>query len=146
MLIEAGVIPQDELESYGSDDSRLPMSGMASDTPGMENSGGSLGQGLPMAVGMALALRRKKSDCFVYNLMSDGDRKDSSPAFGRSRTSVPPTRPSGHPRRRGKPVVLKDHTPHDPLSEAFRSACIQAGIPEKQMAGDRGPHWNRTAQ
>ena len=28
-LIEAGVIPEDELETYGSDDSRLPMSGMA---------------------------------------------------------------------------------------------------------------------
>ena len=28
-LIEAGVIPRAELETYGSDDSRLPMSGMA---------------------------------------------------------------------------------------------------------------------
>src|SRR5215213_4889539 len=33
-LIEAGIIPEDELESYGSDDSRLPMSGMAAYTPG----------------------------------------------------------------------------------------------------------------
>lgn len=32
-LIEAEVIPEDELESYGADDSRLPMSGMASYTP-----------------------------------------------------------------------------------------------------------------
>ena len=77
-LIEAGVIPEDELESYGSDDSRLPMSGMASYTPGMEISGGSLGQGLPIAVGMALALRHKKSDCFVYNLMSDGELDEGS--------------------------------------------------------------------
>ena len=53
-LIEAGVIPEDELETYGSDDSRLPMSGMATYTPGMEISGGSLGQGLPIGVGMAL--------------------------------------------------------------------------------------------
>ena len=45
-LIEAGVLAEDELETYGSDDSRLPMSGMASYTPGMEISGGSLGQGL----------------------------------------------------------------------------------------------------
>ena len=56
-LIEAGVLPESELESYGSDDSRLPMSGMASYTPGMEISGGSLGQGLPIAVGIALGLR-----------------------------------------------------------------------------------------
>ena len=42
-LIEAGIMPEDELETYGSDDSRLPMSGMATYTPGMEISGGSLG-------------------------------------------------------------------------------------------------------
>ena len=35
-LIEAGIIPEDELETYGTDDSRLPMSGMAAYTPGME--------------------------------------------------------------------------------------------------------------
>lgn len=72
-LIEAGVIPEGELESYGSDDSRLPMSGMAAYTPGMEISGGSLGQGLTIAVGMALGLRLKRSDAFVYNSMSDGE-------------------------------------------------------------------------
>ncbi len=72
-LIEAGVIPTEELETYGSDDSRLPMSGMASYTPGMEISGGSLGIGLGIAVGMALGLKRKQSDRFVYNLMSDGE-------------------------------------------------------------------------
>jgi transketolase len=72
-LIEAGVLPVDELETYGSDGSRLPMSGMAHSTPGMEISGGSLGHGLPIAVGMCLALKRKRSPCFVYNLMSDGE-------------------------------------------------------------------------
>ena len=45
-LIEAGIIPESELETYGCDESRLPMSGMATYTPGMEMSGGSLGQGL----------------------------------------------------------------------------------------------------
>jgi len=72
-LIEAGVIPEEELETYGSDDSRLPMSGMATYTPGMEMSGGSLGQGLSIAVGMALALRHKGNSAFVYNSMSDGE-------------------------------------------------------------------------
>jgi len=72
-LIEAGIVPVDELETYGTDDSRLPMSGMASYTPGMEISGGSLGIGLGIAVGMALGLKRKKSDRFVFNLMSDGE-------------------------------------------------------------------------
>jgi len=72
-LIEAGIIDEAELQSYGCDDSRLPMSGMASYTPGMEISGGSLGQGLAIAVGMALGLRQKKNPAVVYNSMSDGE-------------------------------------------------------------------------
>ena len=72
-LIEAGVIPEDEIETYGTDDSRLPMSGMAAYTPGMEITGGSLGHGLPIAVGACLALRRKRSESFVYVLLSDGE-------------------------------------------------------------------------
>ncbi len=73
VLIEAGIIPESELETYGTDDSRLPMSGMASYTPGMEISGGSLGIGLGIAVGIGLGLKRKGSASFVYNLMSDGE-------------------------------------------------------------------------
>ena len=72
-LLEAGVLPEAELETYGSDDSRLPMSGMATYTPGMEISGGSLGQGLAIAVGQALGLRMKGNPAFVYNSMSDGE-------------------------------------------------------------------------
>lgn len=77
-LIEAKVISEEELETYGSDDSRLPMSGMATYTPGMEMSGGSLGQGLPIAVGMALGLRLKGNPAFVYNSMSDGELDEGS--------------------------------------------------------------------
>ena len=77
-LIEAGVIAEDELETYGSDDSRLPMSGMATYTPGMEITGGSLGQGLGIAVGACLGLKRKGSDSWVYNLLSDGELNEGS--------------------------------------------------------------------
>jgi len=77
-LIEAGIIPEAELETYGSDDSRLPMSGMASYTPGMEMSGGSLGLGLSIAVGMCLGLKRKKSSSRVYVLFSDGELDEGS--------------------------------------------------------------------
>lgn len=77
-LIEAGIIPEAELETYGADDSRLPMSGMASYTPGMEMSGGSLGLGLSLAVGMALGLKRKKSDARVFVLFSDGELDEGS--------------------------------------------------------------------
>jgi len=77
-LIEAGIIPEDELESYGSDDSRLPMSGMAAYTPGMEITGGSLGHGLALAVGFCLGLKRKQSKSFVYCLFSDGELGEGS--------------------------------------------------------------------
>jgi transketolase len=77
-LIEADIIPLDELETYGSDDSRLPMSGMATYTPGMEITGGSLGHGLGIAVGACLGLKRKNSSSFVYNLMSDGELNEGS--------------------------------------------------------------------
>ena len=77
-LLEAGIIPEAELETYGSDDSRLPMSGMATYTPGMEMSGGSLGQGLTIAVGMALGLRQTQSKAGVYGSMSEGALDDGS--------------------------------------------------------------------
>jgi len=77
-LIEAGIVPESELDTYGSDDSRLPMSGMATYTPGMEISGGSLGQGLVIGVGMALGLKQKGNPAFVYNSMSDGELDEGS--------------------------------------------------------------------
>lgn len=77
-LIEAGIIDEEELETYGCDDSRLPMSGMATYTPGMEISGGSLGQGLSIGVGMALGLRQKRNPAFIYNSMSDGELDEGS--------------------------------------------------------------------
>jgi transketolase len=77
-LIEAGIVPESELETYGFDESRLPMSGMASYTPGMEMSGGSLGLGLSIAVGMCLGLKRKGSDSRVYTLFSDGELDEGS--------------------------------------------------------------------
>src|SRR6202021_3160114 len=50
-LLEAGILPAEELETYGSDDSRLAMSGMASYTPGRERAEGPLAQGLTLPGG-----------------------------------------------------------------------------------------------
>lgn len=77
-LIEAGVVSEDEIENYGSDDSILPMSGMAAYTPGMEITGGSLGHGLGIGVGMALGLKRKQSASRIFNLLSDGELNEGS--------------------------------------------------------------------
>jgi transketolase len=77
-LAEAGTISPEELETYGSDESRLPMSSMASYTPGVEISGGSLGHGLTVATGMALGLRHLGNPARVFNLLSDGELDEGS--------------------------------------------------------------------
>lgn len=77
-LMEAGILDPKDIEIYGSDDSHLPMSGMATYTDGMEISGGSLGQGLPIGVGIALGLKHQGKNGFVYNSMSDGELDEGS--------------------------------------------------------------------
>jgi transketolase len=76
-LAEAGIIPLDELDSYGRDGSRLDMSTMDS-TPGVEVIGGSLGQGLGQAVGIALGLRLWRSQARVFVEFSDGELQEGS--------------------------------------------------------------------
>ena len=77
-LMEAGILDPKDIEVYGSDDSHLPMSGMATYTPGMEMSGGSLGQGLPIGVGIALGLKYQNKSNRVFNSMSDGELDEGS--------------------------------------------------------------------
>lgn len=77
-LTEAKFYPVEELQTYASDDSRFPMSSMRTYTPGVEISGGSLGHGLGIANGVAMGLKRKGSDRFVYNLLSDGELGEGS--------------------------------------------------------------------
>jgi transketolase len=76
-LAEAGVIPVEELATYGADESRLEMSTLDS-TPGVEIIGGSLGHGLGQAVGMALGLRLDRSDARVFCELSDGEVQEGS--------------------------------------------------------------------
>jgi transketolase len=77
-LAEAGTLPIEELDTYGSDESRLPMSAMASYTPGVEIASGSLGHGLGVATGMALGLRHLGNPARVFNLLSDGELDEGS--------------------------------------------------------------------
>jgi transketolase len=76
-LAEAGVIPLAELDTYGTDGSRLEMSAPET-TPGVEVTGGSLGHGLTQAVGMALGLRLDGKPARVFNLLSDGECQEGS--------------------------------------------------------------------
>lgn len=69
-----GFFPVDEIYTYGAIHSRLQSHPDMGKTPGVEISGGALGQGLSVAVGMALGLRRmKKYVPRVYCLVGDGE-------------------------------------------------------------------------
>jgi len=76
-LAEAGIIPVEELSTYGADGSRLEMSAPET-TTGVEMTGGSLGHGLTQSVGMALGLRLQGRDARVFNLLSDGECQEGS--------------------------------------------------------------------
>ena len=77
VMAEAGVVPLDELTTYGADDSRLAMSTLDT-SPGVEIIGGSLGHGLGQAVGMALGLRLDKSPARIFCELSDGEMQEGS--------------------------------------------------------------------
>lgn len=62
-----------DLENMGELDSHLQSHPDKNKTPGVENSSGSLGQGLSLAVGMALAARLKKRNYIIYALLGDGE-------------------------------------------------------------------------
>ncbi|WP_214470194.1 transketolase [Mesorhizobium sp. dw_380] len=76
-LAEAGIIPVEELTTYGADNSRLEMSTLDT-TPGVEMIGGSLGHGLGQGVGQALGLRVDRSDARVFVELSDGEMQEGS--------------------------------------------------------------------
>ncbi|HUA64015.1 MAG TPA: transketolase [Verrucomicrobiae bacterium] len=71
-LVELGVIPREEIGKVKTLAGKL-QGHPDMMTPGMEAVTGSLGQGLSIAVGMALALRLQKSPARVYVIMGDGE-------------------------------------------------------------------------
>lgn len=76
-LAEKGFIPRDWLMTYYCDDGKL-MGHISHKVPGVEFSTGSLGHGLPVAVGMAIAARYAKSGRRVFCMSSDGDLNEGS--------------------------------------------------------------------
>jgi len=77
VLGELGFFPKEWFEGYYRDEGRL-MGHISHHVPGVEFSTGSLGHGLPVAVGMALAARRAQKTHRIICLMSDGDCDEGS--------------------------------------------------------------------
>ena len=78
ILADKGFFPVEELRTFMKFDSILGSHPDRNLVPGVEASTGSLGHGLSMAVGMALALRLKKSDRRVFALIGDGESNEGS--------------------------------------------------------------------
>ena len=72
-LAEAGVIPEEELGTLREIDSRLQGHPVYGTAPGIEASTGSLGQGLSIGLGIALAARLDQKDYRVFVLLGDGE-------------------------------------------------------------------------
>ncbi len=72
-MAEAGFFPHEELKTLRKIDSRLQGHPVLGATPGIEASTGSLGQGLSIGLGAALAARMDRKDYRVFVLLGDGE-------------------------------------------------------------------------
>lgn len=76
-LYEIGLITEDEIENYFSDGSNL--TGLAdSHVTGIEVSGGSLGQGITVATGIAMSKDLDKDQSKVFCIVGDGELNEGS--------------------------------------------------------------------
>lgn len=72
-LAESGFFPVEELKTHCQNGSRLSGHVSHKGVPGVEASTGSLGQGLPMAMGMAMAAKLNHEAHRVYCIIGDGE-------------------------------------------------------------------------
>ena len=78
VLGNAGYFPLEWLDDYCHDDAVLGGHVTSGVVPGVEWSTGSLGHGLPVAVGIALGRRRRGVDGHVFVVLSDGECDEGS--------------------------------------------------------------------
>src|SRR4030043_1309576 len=72
-LAHAGYFPREELMTLRKINSRLQGHPHYGTLPGIENTSGPLGQGLPQAIGMALASRMDGKRYYVFCTLGDGE-------------------------------------------------------------------------
>ena len=68
-----GFFPVDDMDTLRQIGSHLQGHPNMNETPGVDMSTGSLGQGISAAAGMALAAKYQQKDCRVYTLLGDGE-------------------------------------------------------------------------
>lgn len=77
-LAERGFFSKDVLQTYNCDGGRLAEHPGPGCVPGVEAATGSLGHGLPLGIGMALAARLQKTAARVFVLLGDGECNEGS--------------------------------------------------------------------
>jgi transketolase len=77
-LVERGFFPKERLDTYYQDGSALAGHSTSHGIPGIEVSTGSLGHGLPIGCGMALAGKRENKPYRVFVMLSDGELDEGS--------------------------------------------------------------------
>lgn len=77
ILEDKGFISQDKLNTYGKFNTEL-IGHPNNNIDGIEMNTGSLGHGLPLAVGMALSAKKHGQTHHVYTLMGDGEQAEGS--------------------------------------------------------------------
>ena len=74
ILADQGFFPREKLREFDADNSMLPKHCNRKLTPGVDASTGALGQGMSMAVGMAMAARTEaEANYQVYCILGDGE-------------------------------------------------------------------------
>ncbi|MCE5196569.1 MAG: transketolase [Negativicutes bacterium] len=76
ILSARGYFPKAELMTFRQINSRLQGHPDMNKTPGVDFTSGSLGQGLSIAVGMALAARMDQRSSRIYAVMGDGEQQE----------------------------------------------------------------------
>ena len=77
-LVEKGIIDKSVLDTYNKIGSNVPSHPDMAKLPGVEFSTGSLGHGLPLGCGLALAGKMQNKDYRTYVLMGDGEQGEGS--------------------------------------------------------------------
>ena len=75
-LAHRGFFPVEDLKTLRRIDSYLQGHPNMNTVPGVDMSTGSLGQGVSVAAGMALGLKKQNSDARVYTLLGDGELQE----------------------------------------------------------------------
>lgn len=78
VLANRGYFPEEELMTFRKIHSRLQGHPASHHLPGIEVCTGSLGQGLSMACGIAMALKLDKNPAHVFTLMGDGELQEGN--------------------------------------------------------------------